>query len=123
MKKFQLSNPDVQEWVGPHYILLLDEAQDMNPCMLKICLQQKVPKIVVGDSFQQIYSLRGAVDALKIVEKSNLTRVRDTFYLTLSFRFGPEIAFAANSVLTHYLSNRGPKLFGSRKKDSVLINP
>ena len=120
MKKFQLSKPNLQEWVGPHDVLLLDEAQDMNPCMLTICLQQKVPKIVVGDSFQQIYSFRGAVDALKRVERSNLTRVRDTFYLTQSFRFGPEIAFAANSVLTHYLSNRGPTLFGSRKKDSVL---
>ena len=120
MKKFQLSEPDLQHWVGPHDVLLLDEAQDMNPCMLTICLQQKVPKIVVGDSFQQIYSFRGAVDALKRVERSNLTKVRETFYLTQSFRFGPEIAFAADSVLTHYLCNQGPTLFGSRKRDSVL---
>ena len=120
MKKFQLSEPDLQHWVGPHDVLLLDEAQDMNPCMLTICLQQNVPKIVVGDSFQQIYSFRGAVDALKRVEQSNLTKIRDTFYLTQSFRFGPEIAFAANSALTHYLSNPGPTLCGSRKEDSVL---
>ena len=120
MKKFQLSKPDLQYWVGPHDVILLDEAQDMNPCMMSICLQQKVPKIVIGDSFQQIYTFRGAVDALKRVEKSNLTKIRGTFYLTQSFRFGPEIAFAANSVLTHYLNNKGPTLFGSRKKDSVL---
>ena len=52
MKQFQLSNPDLQHWAGPHDLLLLDEAQDMNPCMLSVCLQQSVPKIVVGDQHQ-----------------------------------------------------------------------
>ena len=120
MKKFQLSNPDLQRWVGQHDVLLLDEAQDMNPCMLEICLKQKVPKIVVGDSFQQIYSFRGAVDALKKVENSNLTTVRHTFYLTKSFRFGPEIAFAAQCSLKFLLHNEGPPMFGSNKRDSIL---
>ena len=120
MKKFQLSAPDLQEWAGPHDVLLLDEAQDMNPCMLAVCLQQKVPKIVVGDSFQQIYSFRGAVDALKRVSDSNLTCVKDTFYLTQSFRFGPEIAFAADCCLKYTLHNKGPSVFGVKKRDSIL---
>ena len=49
MKEFQLSHPNLQDWAGPHDVLLLDVAQDMNPCMLAVCLQQKEPTIVVGD--------------------------------------------------------------------------
>ena len=32
MKEFQLSHPNLQDWAGPHDVLLLDEAQDMNQC-------------------------------------------------------------------------------------------
>jgi F-box protein 18 (helicase) len=67
MKEFQLSHPNLQDWAGPHDVLLLDEAQDMNPCMLADCLQQKVPTIVVGDQHQHICSFRGAVNALDLV--------------------------------------------------------
>jgi RNase H-fold protein (predicted Holliday junction resolvase) len=40
-------------------VLLLDEAQDMNPAMLDICLKQTVAKIIVGDPHQQegVYAL------------------------------------------------------------------
>ena len=58
MKEFQLSHPDLQKWGGQHHILLIDEAQDMNPACLDICLSQKTPKIVVGDPNQQIYTFR-----------------------------------------------------------------
>ena len=79
MKQLQLLNPDLQYWVGPHDLLLLDEAQDMNPCMLSVCLQQSVPKIVVGDQHQQIYSFRGAVNALELVVASDQTTVRTNY--------------------------------------------
>ena len=97
MKQLQLLNPDLQYWVGPHDLLLLDEAQDMNPCMLSVCLQQSVPKIVVGDQHQQIYSFRGAVNALELVLASDQTTVRTNYFLTKSFRLGSEIAFTANT--------------------------
>ena len=35
-------------------VLLIDEAQDMNLPMLKICLDQKAPKFIVGDPHQQV---------------------------------------------------------------------
>ena len=119
MKEFQLSMPDLQQWAGPHDVLLLDEAQDMNPCMLAVCLKQKCPKIVVGDQHQQIYSFRGAVNALDLVLKSKLTTVLATHFLTQSFRFGPEIAFLANTCLTGLMRSGGPDLVGSNRLDTV----
>ena len=123
MKVFQLSKPNLQRWAGPHDVLLLDEAQDMNPCMLDVCLNQRCPKIVVGDHHQQIYAFRGAVNALDLVLKSDLTTVKATYYLTQSFRFGAEIAFLANSCLSGLIGAKGPVLVGSSKVDSVTGCP
>ena len=46
MKKFQLAKPDIAQFVKmdklsyQYDVLLMDEAQDMNPAMLDICLNQ-----------------------------------------------------------------------------------
>ena len=85
MKKFQLAKPDIAQFVKnsgdyEYEVLLMDEAQDMNPAMLDICLNQVTqdyalilqivfqdkPKIVVGDPHQQIYSFNGAVRLLNL---------------------------------------------------------
>ena len=86
----------------------------MNPCM-----QQKVLKILVGDQHQQIYSFRGAVNALDLVMESSLTSVRANHILTQSFRFGADIAFLANSCLRGLVGSGGPDLVGSSKPDFV----
>ena len=52
---YQLRRPDLQR-VWPHDVLLIDEAQDMNPAMLDIFAQQKTPKVLVGDPNQQVRS-------------------------------------------------------------------
>merc|ERR1719483_1515298 len=91
----------------------------MNPCMLSVCLQQKCPKIVVGDQYQQIYSFRGAVNALDLVLKSDRTSVKTNYFLTQSFRFGPEIAFLANSCSHGLMGPGGPDLVGSGNVDMV----
>ena len=94
----------------------------MNPTMLDICLRQNTPKIVVGDKFQQIYSFRGAVNALEMVKDHPETSVTKTFYLMQSFRFGPEIAFLANSCLENMVrkpKESGPILVASSKVDSI----
>ena len=77
MKEFQLSL-DLQEHSGQYDVLLLEEAQDMNPCMLDICLEQIVPKIVVGDNFQQTYGFCGAVNTLEIIKKHQNTSMKET---------------------------------------------
>lgn len=87
LKKFQLSAP-VLSW---DYILF-DEAQDASGAMLDIVLRQKATTVIVGDTHQQIYGWRYAVNSL---EKVNFP----TFHLTNSFRFGPEIAALAVRIL------------------------
>jgi superfamily I DNA/RNA helicase len=49
--------------------------------------------VFVGDTQQQIYEWRGAVNALARIEDAERT------LLTLSFRFGPEVAAVANGCL------------------------
>lgn len=90
LKLWQLSDPTINADV-----ILYDEAQDANPCMLSIVAQQagKAQLIYVGDDYQQIYAWNGAVNALGSVHG-------EVAYLTQSFRFGDEVARAANHVLS-----------------------
>lgn len=87
LKKFQLSNPKL----GYDYILF-DEGQDASPAMLDIFFRQKATKVIVGDTYQQIYSWRFAVNSL---EKSDFK----IFHLSTSFRFSQDIANLAMETL------------------------
>ncbi|MDI9364132.1 MAG: 3'-5' exonuclease [Flavobacterium sp.] len=87
LKKFQLANPQL----GYDY-LLFDEGQDASPAMLAIFLQQPATKVIVGDTHQQIYGWRYAVNSL---EKADFT----TYHLSTSFRFAQPIADLAVDVL------------------------
>ena len=87
LKKFQLSQP-----VLSYDYILFDEGQDASPVMLDIFLKQAACKVIVGDTHQQIYGWRHAVNAL---EKSDFK----TCQLTTSFRFGQPIADLAMKVL------------------------
>jgi len=112
VKLWQMWKPDLQR-VTPHDILLLDEGQDMNPSMLEIFLRQNIPRFIVGDPNQQIYTFRGAINALDTIPATH------TFFLTQSFRFGPEIAYVAN-VCLEYLKNKDQRtLVGGKKEDDI----
>ncbi|MFN3873434.1 MAG: UvrD-helicase domain-containing protein [Ignavibacterium sp.] len=87
LKKFQLSKPDL----GYDYILF-DEGQDASPAMLDVFLNQNATKVIVGDSHQQIYSWRFAINSLEHVDFK-------AFPLTLSFRFPQDIANLAVEIL------------------------
>lgn len=76
--------------------ILFDEAQDANPVMTDLVLNQNANKILVGDRYQQIYSWRGADNALQSVDLPN-------HWLTKSFRFGQPIADVANYILQEQL--------------------
>ncbi|BDQ03527.1 UvrD-helicase domain-containing protein [Ignavibacterium sp.] len=87
LKKFQLSYPNL----GFDYILF-DEGQDASPAMLDVFLNQPATKVIVGDSHQQIYSWRFAVNSLESVDFRR-------FPLTISFRFPQDIANLAVEIL------------------------
>ena len=76
--------------------LLLDEAQDANPLALQffnLAREQGCQTIAVGDSHQQLYAWRGAVDAMRKIDSHR------RLALTQCFRFGPAVAEVANRVL------------------------
>ncbi|MFP4665034.1 MAG: UvrD-helicase domain-containing protein [Bacteroidales bacterium] len=87
LKKFQLASP-----VLPYDYILFDEGQDASPAMLDVFFKQKATKLIVGDSHQQIYGWRFAVNSL---EKAAFA----TFTLSNSFRFNQHIARLAKEIL------------------------
>lgn len=87
-KLFSLNPPQL-----PYDSILVDESQDLNPTLLRVLDVQHTQKTLVGDSFQQLYAWRGAIDSLSKVKADT------TCYLTESFRFGSNIANAGNAVL------------------------
>lgn len=87
LKKFQLSNPKLN-----YDYILFDEGQDASGAMLDVFLKQKATKVIVGDTHQQIYGWRFAVNSL---EKANFK----TFNLSTSFRFSQDLANLAMEIL------------------------
>lgn len=88
VKLWQLGDPVI----SADYILL-DESQDTAPVFLDILARQEAMVILVGDSAQQIYEWRGAVDAMASFPDAPRRQ------LSQSFRFGQAVADVANSVL------------------------
>lgn len=87
LKKFQLSAP-----VLPFDFILFDEGQDASGAMLDVFLKQPSVKVIVGDTHQQIYGFRFAINAMEQVDFP-------THHLSHSFRFNQHIADLAMNVL------------------------
>jgi F-box protein, helicase, 18 len=87
LKKFQLAAPSL-----PYDYILFDEGQDASEVMLDVFLKQKATKVIVGDTHQQIYGWRHAVNSL---EKTDFA----IFRLSTSFRFPQDIATLASNIL------------------------
>ncbi|NWR58642.1 FBH1 helicase, partial [Bucorvus abyssinicus] len=102
LKLWQLSKPQLSGYDA----IFVDEAQDCTPAIMDIVLSQKCGIILVGDPHQQIYSFRGVVN--------NLYRVPHThvYFLTQSFRFGPEIAYVGATILDVCKGIRNKTLVG-----------
>ena len=79
LKLYQLRHP-----ILPYTHILFDEGQDANPCMLDVFRSQKANKIIVGDTYQSIYSFNGAVNSLELLDYP-------LYRLTKSFRFGKNV--------------------------------
>uniref|UniRef100_A0A3B4GBP1 F-box DNA helicase 1 n=1 Tax=Pundamilia nyererei TaxID=303518 RepID=A0A3B4GBP1_9CICH len=114
LKLWQLQDPKPC-LSGAYNALFIDEAQDCTPAIMDVLLSQSCGKILVGDPHQQIYTFRGAVNALNVVEHTHI------YYLTQSFRFGAEIAYVGATILKVC---KGVKkiLVGGNQKGGVCDN-
>ncbi|XP_077196476.1 F-box DNA helicase 1 isoform X2 [Paroedura picta] len=109
LKLWQISKPRL----SMYDVIFVDEAQDCTPAVMDVVLSQPCGIILVGDPHQQIYSFRGAVNALDEVPHTHL------FYLTRSFRFGPEIAYVGATILDVCKAVRNKTLVGGTQEGDV----
>lgn len=89
LKKYQLSNP-----VLDFDFILFDEGQDASSAMLDIFLNQNAGKVIAGDTHQQIYGWRFAVNSLESTNFKELS-------LSSSFRFRQDIADLAAEIIKY----------------------
>ncbi|HVN27377.1 MAG TPA: 3'-5' exonuclease, partial [Candidatus Binataceae bacterium] len=83
-----------QQITGVDRTLLLDEAQDADPVILGLIGRHAGARVLVGDSYQQLYQWRGAINAL-----GRASTDAAVMPLTQTFRFGKGAARWANRVL------------------------
>lgn len=96
LKKYHLLLRNNEIKKSDYDIILLDEAQDVNPVTLDIFHCINAPRrIFVGDKHQQIYSFRGSKNSMGIMKGKEL-------YLTQTFRFPDSIASEANKLLNRF---------------------
>lgn len=93
LREFVASMPDLSSSRFGYEYILFDEAQDADHLMLMLTTAQSLPVFYVGDAHQQIYSWRGAENAMSSLDLPETP-------LTTSFRFGRAVADDANEVLT-----------------------
>uniref|UniRef100_A0A8B9MDR6 F-box DNA helicase 1 n=1 Tax=Accipiter nisus TaxID=211598 RepID=A0A8B9MDR6_9AVES len=109
LKLWQLSKPQLSGYDA----IFVDEAQDCTPAIVDIVLSQTCGIILVGDPHQQIYTFRGAVNTLYSMPHTHV------YYLTQSFRFGPEIAYVGATILDVCKRIRNKTLVGGNQTGDV----
>ncbi|NWU97153.1 FBH1 helicase, partial [Upupa epops] len=102
LKLWQLSKPQLSDYDA----IFVDEAQDCTPAIMDIVVSQTCGIVLVGDPHQQIYKFRGAINTLYMVPHSHI------YFLTQSFRFGPEIAYVGATILDVCKGVRNKMLVG-----------
>lgn len=108
LKAYQLSKVKLE-----YDYILVDEAQDINGCVIDIVLNQEAKKVFIGDTYQSIYKFRGAINSLELLAQKPKAH---TLYLTQSFRCPSSIAKIAN----HYLKIlNAPKDFQGTLKNKI----
>lgn len=108
LKLWSMSAPEIHK-----DFILFDEAQDASPVMLDLVCNQDTQKIFVGDRYQQIYSWRGAINAMQTIDTKGFCKISQ------SFRFGQSIADIANTILNENLG-AGVNIRGFEKIPSTI---
>ncbi len=113
LKLFHKSGKFYKE-LARYDIILIDEAQDLSPIMLDALRHCQKRIFLVGDSHQQVYSFRYAIDAMQKLS------CEEDLELTLSFRFGRAIAELATLFIQEAKQEQKFSIQGSRKKSSAV---
>jgi F-box protein, helicase, 18 len=100
--------------LGHYDMILVDEAQDLSGVMLDALKKCKKRVVIVGDTHQQIYGFRYAIDAMR-------TLLSDEEYdLTLSFRFGNTVANLASLLIREAKGDQRFQILGNPGRTSNL---
>lgn len=96
--------------------LVVDEAQDINPCIIDIIKNKIIAKkLIIGDTHQKIYGWRGCNNALEIIEGEKKS-------LTYSFRVGDFTAKLCSFVINNFKKKIKDthKMVGMNKKQIIV---
>lgn len=95
-------------------LILVDEAQDLSGVMLDALKKCRNRVVIVGDTHQQIYGFRYAVDAMRMLPADQ------EYDLSLSFRFGKTVANLASLLIREAKGVRGFRILGNPERTSNL---
>lgn len=110
LKRWHLNGPTL-----PYDTLLLDEGQDLNGIMLALAAAFGGQKVLVGDTYQQLYAWRGALNAMEKVQAPEL-------YLSQSWRFGEAVAVIANAILAHRDTPPAVTIRGNPNRETLVLS-
>lgn len=95
-------------------VVLVDEGQDLSGVMLDALKKCQRRIVVVGDTHQQIYRFRYAIDAMQSLPAD------ENHDLTLSFRFGKPVANLAGLLIREAKGDERFTILGNPRRDSGL---
>lgn len=116
--KYYFLYEESKNLVKKYDFILLDEAQDTNSIMLNIVLNNNCSKILVGDTFQNIYGFNQTINAIETVQ-ADYKKI-----LSKSFRSKQEILNYADYFLLKYTKKNKVKMTSniSNKEKNEIKN-
>ena len=100
-------------------IILVDESQDLSPCVLKLLALQKCKRVFVGDVYQQIYQFRNVINPFDYMEQFDDTSLLN---LTRTFRYGPDVCELSNNFLSTFTKNTSSIVCANSCKTDIYSN-
>ncbi|KXZ52478.1 hypothetical protein GPECTOR_9g522 [Gonium pectorale] len=98
LKKWALSEDTLRPTHDGPFVVLVDEAQDINAVTKQVLIdKQELPVVAVGDKHQQIYAFNFACGLM--AGRARIPRDGGELSLRQTFRFGHELAAMTNLIL------------------------
>lgn len=95
--------------------IILDEAQDIDGAFYNVLSNHSDRNIIViGDSYQQLFGWRGAINSMLLFDKPS-------FPLSISYRFDQCIADHSNQLLSNHSNPPSDKIIGQSTHSSNVI--